>query len=40
MSGKLLEKEKSALTIDTSRLNSGVYVIKTSEGEVKRVIVK
>ncbi|KUJ58319.1 choice-of-anchor I family protein [Chryseobacterium aquaticum] len=40
ISGKLLGKEKSALTIDTSRLNSGVYVIKTSEGEVKRVIVK
>jgi|GEM_PF-3118257 len=40
MSGKLLGKEKSALTIDTSKLNTGVYVIKTSEGEVKRVIVK
>lgn len=40
MSGKLLGKEKSALTIDTSKLNTGVYLIKTSEGEVKRVIVK
>lgn len=40
MSGKLLGKEKSALTIDTSRLNTGVYLIKTSEGEVKRFIVK
>lgn len=40
MSGKLLGKEKSALTIDTSRLHTGVYLIKTSEGEVKRVIVK
>lgn len=39
-SGKLLGKEKSALTIDTSKLNTGVYLIKTSEGEVKRVIVK
>ncbi|WP_435522319.1 T9SS type A sorting domain-containing protein [Chryseobacterium indoltheticum] len=40
MSGKLLGKEKSALTIDTSKLNTGVYLIKTSEGEVKRFIVK
>ena len=40
MSGKILGKEKSALTIDTSKLNTGVYLIKTSEGEVKRVIVK
>ncbi|KIC63498.1 choice-of-anchor I family protein [Chryseobacterium taiwanense] len=40
MSGKLLGKEKKALTIDTSKLNTGVYLIKTSEGEVKRVIVK
>ncbi|MCY0970015.1 T9SS type A sorting domain-containing protein [Chryseobacterium wangxinyae] len=39
-SGKLLGKEKSALTIDTSKLNIGVYLIKTSEGQVKRVIVK
>ncbi|MCY0970014.1 choice-of-anchor I family protein [Chryseobacterium wangxinyae] len=40
MSGKLLGKEKSSLTIDTSKLNTGVYLIKTSEGQVKRVIVK
>jgi len=40
MSGKLLGKEKNALTIDTSKLNTGVYLIKTSEGEVKRFIVK
>ena len=40
MSGKLLGKEKSALTIDTSKLNTGVYLIKTSEDEVKRFIVK
>lgn len=40
MNGKLLGKEKSALTIDTSKLNTGVYLIKTSEGEVKRFIVK
>ncbi len=40
MSGKLIGKEKNALTIDTSKLNTGVCLIKTSEGEVKRVIVK
>jgi len=40
MSGKLLGKDKNALTIDTSKLNTGVYLIKTSEGEVKRFIVK
>ncbi|MBW3523492.1 choice-of-anchor I family protein [Chryseobacterium sp. NKUCC03_KSP] len=40
MSGQLLGKEKSALTIDTSKLNTGVYLIKASEGEVKRFIVK
>lgn len=40
MSGKLIGKEKNALTIDTSKLNTGVYLIKTSEGEVKRFIVK
>lgn len=40
MSGKLLGKEKNTLTIDTSKLNTGVYLIKTSEGEVKRFIVK
>ncbi|PZU86266.1 MAG: alkaline phosphatase [Chryseobacterium sp.] len=40
MSGKMLSKESNALTIDTSRLSTGVYLVKTSEGEVKRVIVK
>ncbi|ASW76221.1 alkaline phosphatase [Chryseobacterium piperi] len=40
MSGKLIGKEKKALTIDTSRLSTGVYLIKTSEGLIKRLIVK
>lgn len=40
MSGKLLGKESNALTIDTSKLSTGVYLVKTSDGEVKRVIVK
>ncbi|WP_027379769.1 choice-of-anchor I family protein [Chryseobacterium daeguense] len=40
MSGKLIGKEKNALTIDTSKLSTGVYLVKTSEGHLKRVIVK
>jgi hypothetical protein len=40
MSGKLITKEKNALTIDTSKLSPGVYLVKTSEGDTKRVIVK
>jgi hypothetical protein len=40
MSGKLLGKEKNALTIDTSKLSKGVYLIKTSVGLIKRVIIK
>lgn len=40
LSGKLLQKEDKALTIDTSKLSTGVYLVKTSEGFSKRVIVK
>ncbi|QBA20528.1 T9SS type A sorting domain-containing protein [Chryseobacterium indologenes] len=40
MSGKLIGKEQSALTINTSTLSTGVYLVKTSEGQIKRVIVK
>jgi len=40
MSGKMLSEESNALTIDTSKLSTGVYLVKTSEGETKRVIVK
>lgn len=40
MSGKLIGKEKNALTISTSNLSTGVYLVKTSEGQLKRVIVK
>jgi len=40
MSGKLIGKEKNALTIETSKLYTGIYLVKTSEGQVKRVIVK
>lgn len=40
MSGKMIGNEKNALTIETSNLSTGVYLIKTSEGHVKRIIVK
>lgn len=40
LSGKLIGKEKNALTIDTSKLSTGAYLVKTSEGHVKRVIVR
>ncbi len=40
MSGKLLGKETNALTINTSKLSVGVYLVKTEDGDVKRVIVK
>lgn len=40
MSGKLIGKEKNALTISTSNLSTGVYLIKTSEGQIRRVIIK
>ncbi|WP_126651926.1 choice-of-anchor I family protein [Chryseobacterium aureum] len=40
MSGKLIGKEKNALTINTSTLSTGVYLVKTSEGQIKRVIIK
>ncbi|MFP3834665.1 choice-of-anchor I family protein [Chryseobacterium sp. SIMBA_028] len=40
MSGKLIGKEKNALTISTSTLSTGVYLVKTSEGHLKRIIVK
>jgi hypothetical protein len=39
-SGKLIHAAKQALTLDTSRLASGMYLIKTSEGIVKKLIVK
>ncbi|MBV8328706.1 choice-of-anchor I family protein [Chryseobacterium sp.] len=40
MSGKLIGKEKNALTISTSALSTGVYLVKTSEGHLKRIIIK
>ncbi|TXF75044.1 choice-of-anchor I family protein [Chryseobacterium sp.] len=40
MSGKLIHSAKKAKTIDTSTFVSGVYLVKTDEGIVKRIIVK
>ncbi len=39
-SGKLIYSAKQALTIDTSGMASGIYLIKTSEGIVKKLLVK
>ena len=39
-SGKLIQTEKEALTIDTSKLSTGMYIVKTSEGIVKKLVVK
>jgi len=39
-SGKLILKEKQALTIDTSNLAQGLYLVRTSEGVTKKLLVK
>ncbi|MGH2664307.1 choice-of-anchor I family protein [Flavobacterium sp.] len=39
-SGKLIQQEKNALTINTAVLSSGIYMVKTSEGIVKKLVVK
>ena len=38
-SGKLIKSENNALTINTSKLASGLYIVKTSEGIVKKLVV-
>ena len=40
VSGKLILSEKEALTINTSKLVSGIYFVKTSEGITKKLVVK
>ncbi|SHJ08931.1 choice-of-anchor I family protein [Flavobacterium terrae] len=37
--GKLIKSDKNALTINTSQLNSGIYLVETSEGVIKKVII-
>jgi hypothetical protein len=39
-SGKLIQAAKQALTIDTSRMATGIYIVKTSEGIAKKLIIK
>lgn len=39
-SGKLIQQGKNALTINTSPLTSGIYMVKTSEGIVKKLVIK
>lgn len=39
-SGKLIESKKEVLTINTSSLSTGIYVVKTSEGITKKLVVK
>lgn len=39
-SGKLIQSAKQALTIDTSGMAAGIYLVKTSEGIVKKLVVK
>ena len=38
--GKLIHSEKEALTIDTATFASGIYLVKTSEGITKKLVVK
>lgn len=40
ISGKAIISQKQAQTIDTSNLSSGMYLVKTSEGITKKLIVK
>lgn len=40
VTGKLIISEKEALSINTSKLQTGVYLVKTSEGITKKLIVK
>ncbi|UGS23510.1 choice-of-anchor I family protein [Flavobacterium channae] len=40
LTGKLILSEKDALTINISKLQTGVYIVKTSEGITKRLVVK
>lgn len=38
--GKLIHSAKNALTIDTAAMASGIYLVKTSEGITKKLVVK
>ena len=40
VSGKKISAEKEAYTINTSQLSKGIYLVKTSEGIVKKLIIE
>ncbi len=40
LNGKLIHSAKQALKIDTTKMTSGIYIVKTSEGIVKKLVVK
>jgi hypothetical protein len=40
VSGKKISSEKEAYTINTSQLSKGIYLVKTSEGIVKKLIIE
>lgn len=39
LNGKLVHSEKQALKINTTNMSSGIYIIKTAEGIVKKLVV-
>lgn len=40
LTGKFIQSEKNALLINTSKLTSGIYLIKTDEGITQKLVVK
>ncbi len=40
LNGKLILSAKEALKIDTSKMASGIYIVKTSEGIIKKLVIK
>lgn len=40
VSGKLILSQKEAQTINTKEMSSGIYLVKTSEGITKKLLVK
>lgn len=40
LTGKLIRQEKDALTIDTTQLRQGIYVVKTADGISKKLVIE
>ena len=40
LNGKMIHAAKQALKIDTTKMASGIYIVKTSEGIVRKLVVK